>query len=106
MTSIIASNVTVDFPSYGASHRSLRQTLFARTGGLIRHEGTGRQQRVIVRALDDVSFTLKNGDRLGLIGHNGAGKSTLLKVLAGVYTQDSGSLSVDGRISHLLNSAL
>src|SRR5258708_14244146 len=95
----------MDFPIYGASHRSLRQTLFARTGGLIRHERTGGRQRVVVRAMDDVSFSLRNGDRLGLIGHNGAGKSTLLKVLAGVYTPDSGSISIEGRVSPLFNSA-
>jgi ABC-type polysaccharide/polyol phosphate transport system ATPase subunit len=105
LTSIIANNVTIDFPIYGASHRSLRQTLFARTGGLIRHEGAGRQQRIIIRALDNVSFTLRNGDRLGLIGHNGAGKSTLLKVLAGVYTPDSGSIRIEGRVSPLFNAA-
>jgi ABC-type polysaccharide/polyol phosphate transport system ATPase subunit len=105
LTSIIARNVIIDFPIYGGSHRSLRQSLFARTGGLVRHQGKGRQQRTIVRALDDISFTLKNGDRLGLIGHNGAGKSTLLKVLAGVYTPDSGSISIDGRVSPLFNSA-
>lgn len=105
MTSITAENVTIDFPIYGGSHRSLRQTLFARTGGLIRHEGKGRQQRTIVRALDDLSFTLQNGDRLGLIGHNGAGKSTLLKVLAGVYKPDSGSMHIEGRVSPLFNSA-
>jgi ABC-type polysaccharide/polyol phosphate transport system ATPase subunit len=105
LTSIVASNLTIDFPIYGASHRSLRQTLFARTGGLIRHERQGRQQRVVVRALDDVSFTLRNGDRLGLIGHNGAGKSTLLKVLAGVYTPDAGSIQIEGRVSPLFNSA-
>ena len=62
MTSIIADNITIDFPIYGGSHRSLRQTLFARTGGLIRQEGAGRQQRTIVRALDGVSFTLQNGE--------------------------------------------
>jgi ABC-type polysaccharide/polyol phosphate transport system ATPase subunit len=105
LTSIIASNVSIDFPIYGARHRSLRQTLFGRTGGLIRHEGAGRQHRVIVRALDDVSFALRNGDRLGLIGHNGAGKSTLLKVLAGVYTPDLGSIRIEGSVSPLFNSA-
>jgi ABC-type polysaccharide/polyol phosphate transport system ATPase subunit len=105
VTAIIAENITVDFPIYGGSHRSLRQTLFARTGGLIRREGTGRHQRVIVRALDGLSFTLQNGDRIGLIGHNGAGKSTLLKVLAGVYHPDAGSLRIEGRVSPLFNSA-
>lgn len=105
MTAIIAENVTVDFPIYGGGHRSLRQTLFARTGGLIRREGTGRQQRIIVRALDCLSFALQDGDRVGLIGHNGAGKSTLLKVLAGVYQPDTGSLCIEGRVSPLFNSA-
>ena len=104
MASIAVDNVTIDFPIYGSSHRSLRQTLFARTGGLIRREGA-RQTRVVVRALDNVSFKLNYGDRLGLIGHNGAGKSTLLKALAGVYWPDSGSVRITGRISPLFTSA-
>jgi ABC-type polysaccharide/polyol phosphate transport system ATPase subunit len=102
--SVVVDNITVDYPIYGASHRSLRKSLFARTGGLIRHEGE-RHQRVIVRALENVSFKLKDGDRLGLIGHNGAGKSTLLRTLSGVYWPDRGEIRVDGKISPLFNAA-
>jgi ABC-type polysaccharide/polyol phosphate transport system ATPase subunit len=101
---ISLDNVTIDFPIYGASHHSLRHTLLARTGGLIRREGM-RHKRVVVRALDNISFKLADGDRLGLIGHNGAGKSTLLKALAGVYWPDSGSIRIEGRVSPLFTSA-
>jgi ABC-type polysaccharide/polyol phosphate transport system ATPase subunit len=104
VASISVENVTIDFPIYGATHHSLRHTLLARTGGLIRREGM-RQKRVVVRALDNISFELADGDRLGLIGHNGAGKSTLLKALAGVYWPDSGAIRIDGRVSPLFVSA-
>lgn len=54
------------------------------------------------RALDDVSLSLARGSRLGIVGENGSGKSTLLKVLCGVLTPSSGTVSVRGRISALL----
>ena len=54
------------------------------------------------RALDNVSFSLKKGGRLGIVGENGSGKSTLLKVLAGVLTPTSGTVKVRGRVSALL----
>jgi ABC-type polysaccharide/polyol phosphate transport system ATPase subunit len=59
-----------------------------------------------VRALQDVSLRIDQGDRVGFIGHNGAGKSTMLKLLAGIYAPTSGRRVVLGRISSLFDIAL
>src|SRR5262249_17438595 len=51
------------------------------------------------QALHEVSFTIAEGEFFGIIGPNGSGKSTLLKILAGIYRADSGSVTVNGRLS-------
>ena len=59
-----------------------------------------------VRALQDVTLKMGDGQRIGIIGHNGAGKSTLLKLLAGIYPPTQGRRTVKGRISSLFDIAL
>ena len=53
-------------------------------------------------ALDDVSFEVKKGEAVGIIGHNGAGKSTLLKLLSRVTAPTKGTISYNGRIASML----
>lgn len=63
-------------------------------------------QRQVVPLLKDLNFTIKDGERMALLGQNGAGKSTLLKVLNGAYAPTSGRLTVRGRAQSLINLSL
>jgi ABC-type polysaccharide/polyol phosphate transport system ATPase subunit len=102
MTSVVLDNVRVDFPIYGAE-RSLRSALLKRaTGGVIQREGK-HDERVVIRALSEISMALGEGDRLGLIGHNGSGKSTLLRVIAGIYEPVEGQVFVQGTVTPLFD---
>ncbi|MEY4717912.1 MAG: hypothetical protein RL563_530 [Pseudomonadota bacterium] len=103
MSSIEIHNVHLDYPLVGIGSRSLKtRILGTATGGLI----SAGEVVPVVKALRDISFSLSEGDRLGLVGHNGAGKSTLLKVLAGIYQPTTGSVRAKGRIVSTLNISL
>lgn len=98
MISIRAQNLSLAYP--------LRRQLSLRTsdtglsaGGVI----AMRDGVQCVLALDDISFELSAGDRLGLIGSNGAGKTTLLKTMYGVYEPTAGALELNGRVDALFN---
>lgn len=74
------------------------------------HTPTDRLKEKILRkkyhreitALENISFEVKDGQTLGIVGQNGAGKSTILKVLSGVMLPDEGVIEVDGKITGLL----
>jgi len=100
MTHLTAFNISIDFPLYHSDNRSLKKTVFGAASGRF---GEDKRRRPVVQALREISFTLRSGDRLGLIGHNGSGKTTLLRALSGIYQPSNGSLSMEGRLTSLLD---
>jgi lipopolysaccharide transport system ATP-binding protein len=103
MARIDVSGISVDFPLYHGNARSLKKTVLAVASGRL---GEDRQRRVVVRALRDITFSLRPGDRLGLVGGNGAGKTTLLRTLAGIYEPVVGKVRVEGSMVALLDPTL
>lgn len=98
---ISAKDLTVEFPIFENSHRSLKKkVLNLSTGGTI---GNDAGNHPVVCALDKLNFELKDGERVGLVGHNGSGKTTLLRVLSGIYSPTGGSLKIQGRTASLLD---
>ena len=95
--------VRVDFPIYHGNSRSLKKTVFAAASGRLQEDS---RHRIVIQALRDVSFSLRSGDRLGLIGGNGAGKTTLLRTIAGIYEPAVGQVHVQGSIQALLDPNL
>lgn len=104
MVFITLANCSLHLPVYGAGNRSLKQmVLSAATGGKI---AASSRHITVVEALRNISFDIRPGDRVGLVGHNGAGKTSLLRMLAGIYEPTSGTLRSSGRITSLLDVTL
>ena len=102
MAHIELKDVVVDFPIYNSKSRSLQLWLYQSLGGKLKEESN----HVVVRALDGVSLTIKQGERVGIIGHNGAGKTTLLRVLSRIYQPSLGSAVIQGDISSLTDMTM
>jgi lipopolysaccharide transport system ATP-binding protein len=103
MARIQLDNVSIEYPIFGAHAHSLKTTIAsAATGGRIGyHTGV-----TVVQALRDITLDLRDGDRLGVVGHNGAGKSTLLQTIAGVYPPTTGTYRREGTVASLINPML
>lgn len=104
MAHIRLRNISLDFPIYQGSSRSLKKALLATStqGNLARDA----LDRINVRALNDLTLNIEDGDRVGLVGLNGAGKTTLLKVLGGIYEPSIGTLQTSGKVTALLDASV
>ncbi len=99
MASISLNDVSLTFPVITESGGSLRKKLVKMTtGGAISNDNSNT---VLINALRNINLDLREGDRVGLIGHNGSGKSTLLRTLAGIYAPTSGEVKVSGSVRAL-----
>ena len=104
MAKIQLNNVDIDFPVYGANTRSIKSQLMQL--GKKSRFNSEQHQVLSVKSLQDVSLQFNDGDRVGLIGSNGAGKSTLLRLIAEIYEPTRGSLTVEGKVSAILDIML
>lgn len=93
-------HVTKRYQIYDAPRDRLKQFVIPRLRNI-----TGRAPKEYFRdfsALTDVSFDVKKGETVGVIGRNGAGKSTLLQIICGTLTPTSGMVEINGRVAALL----
>lgn len=103
MARITANEVHLDYPVYTTSRqRSILGFAANRASfGRVARDASNIQ---IVQALRGVSFDLKTGDRLAVLGRNGSGKTTLLKLCAGLIMPTAGQLTIEGSRSTMLNA--
>ncbi len=94
-SAIIVENLTKSFSIRQSGTRTVKSAVLERFLGKARYQRT-------LNALDDVSFEVRKGETLGIIGANGAGKSTLLALITGTMLPTKGSIRSNGTISSLL----
>ena len=103
MPCITVKNLYISFPLYHENMRNLRKITNIFLSGRLSED---KHRKIYVQSLRDISFSIKGGERVGLIGTNGAGKTTLLRTMSGIYEPVSGHLRIEGHISSLLDPSV
>ena len=106
MAFIHLQSVSVEFPIYDAKTRSLKNKIIGAGTSAFRRIDHDDADHVVVRALNDITLSLNDGDRIGLVGRNGAGKTTLLRVLSGIYEPPLGTIDIEGSIASMTDMTM
>lgn len=104
MAYIHVHNLDIDFPIYHGDAQSLKKNtadLLFKLSGRIMQE---KKDRFVVKGLRNISFAIEKSERVGLVGRNGAGKTTLLRAMSGIFEPVQGRITIQGKISSLLDS--
>lgn len=101
IASIKATSIQLDYPVGSLVRGSIKAELFSLFGAKQK-----APEIEFVRALNNISFKVASGERLGVIGRNGSGKSTLLRAIAGIYPITGGVMEVQGRIQGMFDITL
>jgi len=99
MAHINVKNVTVDLPIYGAHNMNLK----GRVANFLARRETEIE---VIRALNDISLSIKDGERVGIVGPNGSGKTTLLRVMAGILKPTQGNVEIQGTVVSMIDQGL
>ncbi len=91
---VILSGISKKFIVPGKGRSSLFKTLV--------NHATGNRDKKVINALDNIDLQINRGEIVGIIGPNGCGKSTLLRIIAGIYKPTSGSVTVNGEVTSVL----
>lgn len=94
--SIVVNHADLTFEVQNEKLDTLKETF-------IRTLKRNKSKKIKIHAINDVSFKIYKGEKVGIIGYNGAGKSTLLNLITGIYPPDKGSVTTYGKISPLLS---
>lgn len=101
MTHIRLKDLSVNYPIFNGNSKFLKNLLFKKKSSFGSINSINDKSSIL--ALNNLTLNFSPGDRVGIIGKNGSGKTTLLRTLAGVLKPSSGTISISGTLSSLID---